>query len=60
MKNRNLFILLVIICVIAPGFHYFIGGKSFDNTTTRNILVGIQILGGLILLFLYGRKADNK
>jgi hypothetical protein len=59
MKNRNLFILLIIICVLAPGIHYFIGGKQFDNSSIRNILVGVQIVGGLLLLFLYGRKESK-
>lgn len=59
MKNRNLFILLIIICVLAPGIHYFIGGKQFDNSAIRNILVGVQIIGGLLLLFLYGRKESK-
>lgn len=56
MENRNLFILLVVICVLAPGVHYFMSGNNFDNTSTRNILVGLQILGGFVLLFLYGKK----
>ena len=60
MENRNFFILLVIICVLTPGIHYFIAGKNFDNATIRNILVGVQVLGGLILLFVYGKKPEKK
>ncbi|MCB0620775.1 MAG: hypothetical protein KDC43_05145 [Saprospiraceae bacterium] len=59
MKNRNLFLLLVFICVLAPGIHYFVAGRQFDHTTLRNVLVGVQILGGIALLLLYGRKADR-
>jgi hypothetical protein len=61
MNNRNLFILLVIICVLAPGIHYFIAGRDMDNTGTRNMMVGAQVLGGFLLLFLFGRsKAGQK
>ncbi len=60
MENRNLFILLVIICVLAPGVHYFIAGKNFDHTLLRNVLTGIQILGGVALLVLYGRGKKGK
>jgi len=57
MKNRNLFLFLVIICIIAPAIHYFVAGKNFDNTNVRNILVGIQALAGVALVVLYGRKS---
>jgi len=59
MKNRSLFIILVIICILAPGIHYFISGNNFDNTTIRSILVGIQIVAGLALLLLYGMKSKT-
>ena len=60
MNNRNLFILLVIICVLAPGIHYFIAGRDMDNTSTRNLLVSLQILGGFMLLFMFGRSRTER
>ena len=60
MKNRNnLFILLVVICVIAPGIHYFIGGRNYDHGTVRNALVGAQILGGIALLLFFGKSRSE-
>jgi hypothetical protein len=60
MKNRNLFILLVIVCVLAPGIHYFVGGRNFDNSTLRNAMTAVQILGGIALIVLYGREKEEK
>jgi len=60
MKNRNLFVLLVVLVVLAPGIHYFIGGADQEQTTVRNILVGLQIVGGIVLLLLYGRKPSGE
>ncbi|MBK9256617.1 MAG: hypothetical protein IPM42_14100 [Saprospiraceae bacterium] len=59
MKNRNLFFLLVAIVIVAPAIHYFIAGENYNNTSIRNILVGIQILVGVVLLVVYGRKNKN-
>lgn len=60
MENRNLFITLVLACVLAPGLHYFIAGKDLDNSTIRNVLVGVQILGAIVLLLIYGKKRARK
>lgn len=59
MKNRNLFLLLVIVVIVAPAIHYFIAGQNFDNSSVRNILVGIQIIVGIVLLVVYGRKTKE-
>ncbi|MBL7979302.1 MAG: hypothetical protein JNN12_13260 [Bacteroidetes Order II. Incertae sedis bacterium] len=59
MKNRNLFNFLIVICIITPGIYYFISGDQLGNTTLRNLLVVVQIVAGLLLLFLYGRKPDK-
>jgi len=59
MKNRNLFLFLVIICIIAPAIHYFVAGKNFENANVRNILVGVQALAGVALVVLYGRKSKE-
>lgn len=60
MKNRNLFLFLVIVFVIAPAIHYFIAGENFDNSVIRNVLVGIQALVGIVLLVVYGRKPKHQ
>ena len=59
MKNRNLFVFLVTIVIVAPAIHYFIAGDNFDNSIFRNILVGIQILVGIALLVFFGRKTKD-
>ena len=61
MQDRILLIMIIIICVIGPGIHYFIGGRNFDNSNVWNILVGLQIVGGLAVIFFVGRqkKANN-
>jgi hypothetical protein len=59
MKNRNLFFLLIIIVIVAPAIHFFIAGKNYNSSSIRNILVGIQILVGVVLLLVYGRKNKN-
>jgi hypothetical protein len=59
MKNRNLFLFLVIICIIAPAIHYFIAGKNYGDTNIRSILVGVQALAGIALLIIYGRKSKE-
>jgi hypothetical protein len=59
MKNRNLFLLLVIIVIVAPAIHYFIAGENYGNSSVRSVLVGIQILVGIILLVVYGRKKKD-
>jgi len=56
MKNRNLFLLLVILVILAPAIHYYIGGKNEENTTVRNVLVGVQIAVGVLLLLIFGIK----
>jgi len=60
MKNRSLFILIVIAFVIAPAIYFFVAGKNFENSDIRNILVGIQVLAGVVLLIVYGRKTRDK
>ena len=59
MKNRNLFLFLVIICIISPAIHYFIEGKNYGDTNIRSILVGVQALAGIALLIIYGRKSKE-
>ena len=59
MKNRNLFLFLVILVIVTPAIHYFIAGESYYNSSTRNILVGVQVLVGIFLLVIYGRKQKN-
>ncbi|MCB0647492.1 MAG: hypothetical protein KDC49_12575 [Saprospiraceae bacterium] len=59
MKNRNLFLLLVAIVIVAPAIHYYIAGENYDNTLLRNILVGVQILVGLVLLVVFGRQQKS-
>jgi hypothetical protein len=56
MKNRNLFLLLVIIVIVAPAIHYFIAGENYENSSIRSILVGIQVLAGIVLLVVFGRR----
>ena len=56
MKNRSFFIFLVILCVIVPGIHYFIAGKNSEHELLRNLLVLAQIVGGIMLIVLYGLK----
>jgi len=60
MQNRNLFILLVIICILAPGIYFFIAGKDSEHSMLRNALVGVQVVGGIILLIIFGRKPVKK
>lgn len=60
MQNRNLFILLVILCVLAPGIHYFVSGDNAEHSTLRNVLVGVQIVGGIALIALFGMKREKK
>ena len=57
MKNRSLFLLLVIVVILAPAIHYFIGGDNQENTQIRNVLVGIQIICGVVLLIVFGKKS---
>jgi hypothetical protein len=59
MKNRNLFLFLIIIVIVAPAIHYFIAGENYGNSNVRNLLVGIQILVGIVLLVVYGRKSKD-
>lgn len=59
MKNRNLFLVLVIIVIVAPAIHYFIAGNNSDNSNLRNILVGVQIFVGIILLLVFGMKRKD-
>ncbi|GEM_PF-1250220 len=60
MKNRNFFLLLVIICIFAPAVHYFIAGKDQEHSTIRNVLVVVQIAAGVLLLFLFGRNPGKR
>lgn len=60
MQNKILVIMIIIICVIGPGIHYFIGGRNFENSNLRNMLVGLQILGGLVVIFFVGRQKEKK
>jgi len=56
MKNRNLFVFLIIIFIVTPAIHYFVAGEQYDNTDFRNVVVVLQALVGLILVIMYGRK----
>lgn len=60
MKNRNLFLFLVILVIVTPAIHYFIAGENYDNSSTRNALVGVQMVVGIALLLLFGRKPGSK
>lgn len=56
MKNRNLFLLIVVVFLITPAIYYFISGKNNDGDDIRNILVAIQAIAGFALLIIFGRK----
>lgn len=60
MKNRTLFLFLVILVIVSPAIHYFIAGENYENSAVRNALVAIQVLVGVALLIIYGRKANEK
>jgi len=60
MENRNLFVLLVIIAVLAPAIYYFVSGRNYDHTSIRSILVVFQFLGGLALLYFFAFKTKKK
>ncbi len=60
MKNRSLFLFLVILVILTPAIHYFIAGESYDNSNTRNILVGIQVFVGIVLLVVFGGKQKKR
>lgn len=60
MENRNLFVLLVIVTVLAPAIYFFISGRNYDHSSTRNILVVFQFLGGLALWYFFAFKAKKK
>jgi len=60
MKNRNLFILIIIVFILAPAIHFFIAGKDVEQSTLRIVLVGLQILGGIFLVIYYGLKPKEK
>lgn len=60
MKNQlSFFKLLLIIVLVAPALHYFVGGKSHANGTIRDVLVVLQLVVGLGLLLFYSLK-NNK
>jgi uncharacterized membrane protein len=56
MKNRNLFNFLILIFVVAPAIHYFIGGENSQNTDLRNAMVVVQAVVGIVLMVVFGRK----
>ncbi len=60
MKNRNLFLLLVIVVLVVPGIHFFIAGKNAETSSLRNVLVGVQVLVGFALLFLFRKPEEKK
>jgi hypothetical protein len=59
MKNRQLFLLLVVIVIVTPAIHFFISNADNDATNLRKLLVGVQMLAGLMLLFYFGRKSAS-
>lgn len=60
MKNHSYTAYFILLFMVAPGVYYFISGEHFENSIIRNSLVGVQILGGLVLVFIYSRKTDQK
>ena len=60
MKNRNLFLLLVIVVLVVPGIHFFIAGNNAETSSLRNVLVGVQVLVGFALLFLFRKPEEKK
>lgn len=60
MKYRSLFFFMALVFIVGGGLHYFISGENYTNSTTRNVLVVLQILFGLVLAFFYRpRKGDS-
>jgi hypothetical protein len=56
MKSRSFVYFTAIVFIVGSGLHYFISGENYHNSTTRNVLVVLQILFGLVLAFLYRPK----
>jgi|GEM_PF-4465991 len=62
MKSSTAMVLIIIlVCMVGPGINYFLSGRSYDNSALRNLLVVVQILGGVgLIILLRGRGVQKK
>ena len=52
--------MLVIVVLVVPGIHFFIAGTNAETSSLRNVLVGVQVLVGFALLFLFRKPEEKK
>ena len=59
-RNKQ-FALLVLLFIVAPGVHFFLGGLNHEVPISRSYLVGAQVILGLVLtLFLLRKKREGE
>lgn len=59
MTYRLFVFFMALVSIVGGGLHYFISGEAHLNSTTRNVLVVLQILFGLVLAFFYRPKKGD-
>lgn len=60
MKGRYFVYFMALGFIVGGGVHYFISGEHYTNSVTRNVLVVLQIIFGLVLAFYFRPKKVKK